>query len=97
MRIFILLLAVNFTAALAQKPDGKEILLKIDKNMSSETRVFTSKMIIHGKRSIRTVESKSWVAGEKKSYTEYLFPAREEGTTSTEKTWIDSALDRGGS
>jgi outer membrane lipoprotein-sorting protein len=80
MRIFILLLAVNFTAAFAQKPDGKEILLKIDKNMSAETRVFTSKMIIHGKRSIRTVESKSWVAGEKQSYTEYLFPAREQGT-----------------
>ena len=28
MRIFVLLLAVNFTAAFAQKPDGKEILLK---------------------------------------------------------------------
>ena len=31
-------LAVNFTAAFAQKPDGKEILLRIDKNMSAETR-----------------------------------------------------------
>jgi outer membrane lipoprotein-sorting protein len=80
MRIFILFLAVNFTAALAQQPEGKEILLRIDKNMSAETRIFTSKMIIHGKRSLRTVESKSWGAGEKKSYTEYLFPAREQGT-----------------
>jgi outer membrane lipoprotein-sorting protein len=80
MRIFILLLAINFMAAYAQKPDGKEILLRIDKNMSAETRVFTSKMIIHGKRSVRTVESKSSVEGEKKSYTEYLFPAREKGT-----------------
>jgi outer membrane lipoprotein-sorting protein len=80
MRIIILLLAVNFAAAFAQKPDGKEILLRIDKNMSAETRVFTSKMIIHGKRTVRTVESKSSVEGEKKSYTEYLFPAREQGT-----------------
>ena len=76
----MLLLVVNCTVAYTQKPDGREILLRIDKNMSSETRVFTSKMIIHGKRSIRSVESRSWVAGEKKSYTEYLFPAREQGT-----------------
>jgi outer membrane lipoprotein-sorting protein len=80
MRIFILLMVVNLTAAFGQKPDGKEILLRIDKNMSAETRVFTSKMIIHGKRSVRTVESKSSVEGEKKSYTEYLYPAREQGT-----------------
>jgi outer membrane lipoprotein-sorting protein len=80
MRIFFLLLALNLSAAFAQKPDGKEILLRIDKNMSAETRVFTSKMIIHGKRNVRTIESKSWVAGEKKSYSEYLFPAREQGT-----------------
>jgi outer membrane lipoprotein-sorting protein len=80
MRILLLLLALNFTALFAQKPDGKEILLRIDKNMSAETRVFTSKMIIHGKRSVRTVESKSSVEGEKKSYTEYLFPSREQGT-----------------
>jgi outer membrane lipoprotein-sorting protein len=80
MRILLLLLAVSFTALSAQKPDGKEILLRIDKNMSAESRIFTSKMIIHGRRSDRTVESKSWVEGENKSYTEYLFPAREQGT-----------------
>jgi outer membrane lipoprotein-sorting protein len=80
MRILVVLLALNFTAAFAQKPDGKEILLRIDENMSADTRVFTSKMIIRGKRSVRTVESKSSVEGEKKSYTEYLFPAREQGT-----------------
>jgi outer membrane lipoprotein-sorting protein len=70
----------NLTATFAQTPDGKEILRRIDKNMSAETRIFSSKMIIHGRRSVRTVESKSWVEGEKKSYTEYLFPAREQGT-----------------
>jgi len=80
MRIPLLLLSLNITICLAQNPDGKEIIKRVDKNMSSETRVFTSKMIIHGKRSERTVESKSWVEGEKKSFTEYLFPAREQGT-----------------
>lgn len=81
MRIFfLLLLALSLSAASGQKPDGKELLQRVDKNMSSETRVFTSKMIIHGQRSVRTIESKSWVAGESKSYSEYLFPAREQGT-----------------
>jgi outer membrane lipoprotein-sorting protein len=64
----------------AQKPDGKEILRRIDQNMSSENRIFTAKMIIHGQRSNRTVESKTWISGEKKSYNEYLFPARDQGT-----------------
>ena len=80
MRLFIFLLAVNFIAVSGQQPDGKEILRRIDQNMSSENRIFTSRMIIHGRRNLRTVESKTWVSGEKKSYTEYLFPAREQGT-----------------
>ncbi len=64
----------------AQKPEGKEILRRIDQNMTSENRIFTSRMIIHGTRNSRTVESKTYSSGEKKSYTEYLFPARDQGT-----------------
>jgi outer membrane lipoprotein-sorting protein len=64
----------------AQNPPAKEIIEKVDKNMSAESRVFTSKMIIHNPRNTRTVESKSWSMGETKSYTEYLSPAREQGT-----------------
>ena len=48
--------------------------------MSSENRVFESSMTIHGKRNSRTVTSKSYSVGDKKSYTEYLSPAREQGT-----------------
>jgi outer membrane lipoprotein-sorting protein len=73
-------MAFYTAGSFAQVPDGKEILRRIDQNMSSENRIFNSRMIIHGKRSERIVESKSWVAGENKSYTEYLYPAREEGT-----------------
>ena len=80
MKLLFIILALGFTTAFAQYPDGNEILKKIDQNMSSENRVFTSKMIIHGKRNTRTIQSKTWTAGQKKSYTEYLFPAREQGT-----------------
>ena len=80
MRVVISLLLLGFFTVNAQTPDGKEILRRIDRNMSSENRIFTSKMVIHGQRNSRTVESKTWTAGEKKSYTEYLFPARDQGT-----------------
>jgi outer membrane lipoprotein-sorting protein len=80
MRAMISLLLMGFITANAQNPDGKEILRRIDQNMSSENRIFTSRMIIHGQRNNRTVESKTWTLGENKSYTEYLFPARDQGT-----------------
>lgn len=76
----ILLLLISTFSAYAQTPDAQEIMRKIDQNMSSENRVFTSKMIIHGRRTSRTIESKTWTSGEKKSYTEYQFPARDQGT-----------------
>lgn len=77
--VWILILTSSFRTS-AQIPDGKEVLRRIDKNMSSENRVYSSKMIIHGRRNVRTIELKTWTAGEKKSFTEYLFPIREQGT-----------------
>lgn len=73
--MFMLCVSLN-----AQNPSAREIIDKVDKNMSADSRVFTSKMIIHNRRSTRTIESKSWSMGEKKSYTEYLSPPREQGT-----------------
>lgn len=57
-----------------------EILERVEKNMSSENRVFESSMIIHGNRTSRTITSRTYAAGDKKSFTEYLSPAREKGT-----------------
>jgi len=73
----ILLFIAVFGAA---QPAANEIIKKIDQNMSSENRVFESSMTIHGKRSSRTITSKTWSVGDKKSFTEYLSPAREQGT-----------------
>jgi outer membrane lipoprotein-sorting protein len=63
-----------------QKEDANVILDKVDKNMSSKNRIFESEMIIHGRRSSRTITSVSYSAGDIKSFTEYLSPAREQGT-----------------
>lgn len=67
-----------FVSASAQ--DADEILKKVEKNMSSENRIFESTMIIHGARSSRTITSRTYAAGDKKSFTEYLTPPREQGT-----------------
>jgi len=61
-------------------PDAKTILGKVDQNMSSKNRVFESTMIINGIRSKRTLTSKTYSEGDKRSFTEFLSPAREQGT-----------------
>ena len=80
MKKFLPLFLLSILVVYAQYPSGESILERIDQNMSSETRVITSKMVVHGRRSSRTIESKSWVAGEERSFTEYISPAREKGT-----------------
>lgn len=71
---------VFLTILVSAQPNADEILDRVDKNMSSENRIFESTMTIHGKRSSRTIASKSYSVGDKKSFTEYLSPAREQGT-----------------
>jgi outer membrane lipoprotein-sorting protein len=78
-KIFKLVVPALFLMSFAE-PDAKVILDKVDKNMSSKNRVFESVMIIHGQRTSRTITSKSYSAGNKQSFTEYLSPPREQGT-----------------
>ena len=73
--IFCSLLNGQFRDVTADK-----IINEIDKNLNAKSRILTSKMIIHGRRSSRTIESKNWVIGANKGFTEYLSPAREAGT-----------------
>ncbi len=80
MRILLAVLLFITSSIYAQYPSGKEILDQIDRNMSSKNRILTSKMIIHGARGERTIESKTWAEGDIKAFTEYLSPAREAGT-----------------
>jgi outer membrane lipoprotein-sorting protein len=67
-------------ASMMQGPSGDDILVRVDRNMFSEQKIAGSRMIIHGQRDTRTVESKSWQRGTSESYTEFLAPAREKGT-----------------
>ncbi len=67
-------------ASAATAQTANEILDKVDKNMSAKNRVFESSMTIKGKRTTRTITTKSYAEGTKKSFTEYLSPAAEKGT-----------------
>jgi outer membrane lipoprotein-sorting protein len=80
MKKLLILFLSGFSMLNAQYPSGQEIMDRIDENMHSENRIITSKMVIHGPRTSRTIESKSWSVGDTKAYTEYLSPPREQGT-----------------
>jgi len=78
--ILVVALLLASAPAHAEYPAGVAVLRRVDENMTSETRVVTSKMVIHSRRDTRTVESKSWARGEAQAFTEYLAPPREKGT-----------------
>lgn len=80
MRSVSVLLTMTLLSFGMQGLSGDEILKKVDQNMFSEQRIVVSRMVIHGRRETRTVESKSWQRGTNESYTEFLAPAREKGT-----------------
>lgn len=78
-KILISLFSIVITANVISQ-DADEILKRVEKNISSDNRIFESTMIIHGARSSRTITSRSYVVGDRQSFTEYLSPAREQGT-----------------
>ncbi len=80
MKHSILILVMFFFSAELSAQNASEILLKVDRNLSSENRVFESSMTISGKRNSRTISSKTYAVGNNKSFTEYLSPASEKGT-----------------
>ena len=78
---------------LEQMTTAEQLIKAMDANLNAKTRIMTSKMIVHGRRSSRTIESRNWVKGINQAYTEYLAPPREAGTKmlkSGDKLWTYS-------
>lgn len=78
-KIKILIISI-FVMSTVSGQDADDILRRVEKNMSSENRIFESTMIIHGSRSGRTLTARTYSVGDKKSFTEYLSPPRDQGT-----------------
>ena len=87
----IIIAGLIFAALIVSAQTTKSIIDKVDKNMSSKNRIVEASMTINGRRSSRTLTSKSWSEGNSKSFTEYLSPAAEKGTKMLKlngKLWI---------
>ena len=80
--IKILISILSFAFLLGQSNDMsvQDIIRAMDDNLNAKSRILTSKMIVHGRRFSRTIESKNWVVGIDLAFTEYLSPPREAGT-----------------
>lgn len=76
-----IILIILFSFAFGQNEiTVEEIIQAMDDNLNAKSRILTSKMVVHGRRASRTIESKNWVVGTDLAFTEYLSPPREAGT-----------------
>ena len=80
IKILISFLSFTFLFAQADDMSVQDIIKAMDNNLNAKSRVLTSRMIVHGRRSSRTIESRNWVIGTDQAFTEYLSPPREAGT-----------------
>ena len=93
IKIIISFLSFTFLLGQSDEVTVQNIIHAMDDNLNAKSRVMTSKMIVRGRRSSRTIESRNWVVGIDQAFTEYLYPPREAGTKMLklyDKLWIYS-------
>lgn len=76
----LLIWPVMIVAQSERTPTAEELIEAMDDNLTADTQVLTSRMVVHGRRTSRTITSRSWIEGTEKAFTEYLDPPREAGT-----------------
>ena len=79
MKRFFYIVLLSMINGQTEEITVDSIIRKMDQNLNAKSRVLTSKMVVKGRRSSRTIESKNWVVGTEKAFTEYISPAREAG------------------
>ena len=80
IKILIFILSFTFLPSQSDDMSVQDIIKAMDNNLNAKSRVLTSRMIVHGRRASRTIESRNWVIGTDQAFTEYLSPPREAGT-----------------
>ena len=78
--ILVFFFLFSFLFPQPDQMSADDIMKAMDENLNAESRIITSKMVVRGRRSSRTIESKNWVVGTDLAFTEYLSPPREAGT-----------------
>ena len=76
----ITVFAMTVVTVFAQDMSGDYLLMKVDENIGSDNKITVGEMVIKGRRGTRRIKSRSWINGMERSFTEYLAPAREQGT-----------------
>ncbi len=77
-KIFMIIL-ISLADFYAQDYNGTDILKMIDENITVKSAVIKAKMIIQSRTGTRTIEFKSCIDGQEKSFVEYTSPARDKG------------------
>jgi outer membrane lipoprotein-sorting protein len=72
-------LVVGLLVIPAHALTGDEIIKKVDANMTYLTGRFESKMVIHIRNQLRTKKMVSYSEGRRKSFSEFIYPARDKG------------------
>jgi len=80
IKILIFILSFTFLPGQSDDMSVQDIIKAMDDNLNAKSRILTSKMVVHGRRSTRTIESQNWIVGTDYAFTEYLSPPREAGT-----------------
>jgi len=82
MKVILISIGLSIVALgfVMNGPTANEIIEKVDYNMSSDTKIVESDMIIYGKRKDRVISSRGYSRGKYDNFTEYLAPEREKGT-----------------
>ena len=80
IKVLVFILLFTFIPGQTDDMSVQDIINAMDNNLNAKSRILTSKMVVHGRRSSRTIVSKNWVIGGDQAFTEYLFPPREAGT-----------------
>ena len=78
--LILFFLSYSFLFTQSDQMSADDIMKAMDQNLNAESRIITSKMVVKGRRSNRTIESKNWVVGTELAFTEYLSPPREAET-----------------
>ncbi len=80
MKILGLVFSLLAAATLGSDQEALEILGRLDRNLSSANRIVEADMTVQGRRQSRRLSLRTWSVGDKKSFTEILAPAAEQGT-----------------
>ena len=76
MKRFVYTVLLSMITGQTEDITVDSIIRKMDQNLNAKSRVLTSKMVVKGRRSSRTIESKKLGRGNRKSFYRIYFTSQ---------------------